>query len=362
MSSELGERIAELGRSAVAAVLFPLIQVAYRESVIWWPFLLSGLLVAVLVFSSAHGWRLASLAEFRRRYLGKAIWAHPSARADYVYYLANSALYALIVAPLVVAGASVANAVEGMLRQLCGPLTTPLLGPGTGRLAYTLLFFLAYDFGRFLAHNLLHEVPLLWQFHRLHHSAQVLTPLTTFRAHPVELFLMSSVPNLATGSLSGVAWYLSGGEIGFYTFLGLHVLMVAFNAIANLRHWQVWISFGPVLNRWLISPAHHQIHHSLAPHHMGRNRGFELAIWDRMLGTLCVPEVEETYEFGLGDGSDGEWHSLGRMYGWPVRGAFSLLRRRLSRLEADAGPRAAGAAAQFSRMARAKVRSTGERR
>lgn len=339
MSSDLADQLLGIAQWAVAAVLYPLVQVAYRQSVIWWPFLLSGLVVALLAYCHGHGWRRATLGEFRRRFLGKAIWAHPSARADYVFYLANTALFSLIVAPLVIAGASIGTALEAGLRHLFGPIEAPLLGPAAGRVVYTVLFFLAYDFGRFVAHNLLHEVPLLWQFHRLHHSAEVLTPFTTFRAHPVELFLMASVPNLTTGLVSGAVWYLSGGEIGFYTFLGLHVAMAAFNTIANLRHWQVWISFGPVLNRWLISPAHHQIHHSRAPQHMGKNRGFELAVWDRMFGTLFVPGAEEALVFGLGDGSDGEWHSLARMYGLPFRGALAVLRAQLSR----AGARRASA-------------------
>ena len=41
-------------------------------------------------------------------------------------------------------------------------------------LAYTVLFFIAYDFGRFVAHSLLHDIPCLWQFHKVHHSAEVL--------------------------------------------------------------------------------------------------------------------------------------------------------------------------------------------
>ena len=253
----------------------------------------------------------------------RRLWAHPSAQADYAYYIVNSILHPVIVAPLILSGAAVGAWVEGGLTALFGPVGAPLLGVTVARVLYTVLFFIAYDFTRFLAHGLLHDVPVLWQFHKVHHSAEVLTPLTNYRAHPVELFLMAALPNLATGLVSGVVWYFAADEIGVYMFLGAHVFLALFNTIANLRHFQVWISFGPVLNRWLISPAHHQIHHSCDPGHLGKNRGFELAVWDRLCGTLFVPGPAEELRLGLGDGSDGAWHSVGRMYGWPCRYAFA---------------------------------------
>jgi sterol desaturase/sphingolipid hydroxylase (fatty acid hydroxylase superfamily) len=114
--------------------------------------------------------------------------------------------------------------------------------------------------------------------------------------------------------------------ITFYTFLGLHVLIWVFSLIGNLRHSQVWLSYGSTLNHWLISPAHHQLHHSADARHRGCNRGFELAIWDRFYGTLCVPEDQaEQLRFGLGDDTDGQWRSVGRLYLWP----FGLLAKRL---------------------------------
>jgi sterol desaturase/sphingolipid hydroxylase (fatty acid hydroxylase superfamily) len=279
----------------------------------------------VAAYWLGHGRSRAALGDFRRRYLSRAIWAHPSSQADYAFYIVNAALYPFIVAPLVITGAACGVFVESALVRLCGPLAVPLLGLGWARALYTVLFYVAYDFGRFFAHSLLHDVPMLWQFHKVHHSAEVLTPFTNYRAHPVELFIMAAIPNLLTGVASGIIWYVSAGEIGFYTFLGLHVGIAAFNAIGNLRHWQVWISFGPVLNRWLISPAHHQIHHSRESRHFGKNRGFELAIWDRLCGTLYVPRKEEEFRLGLGDDSDGAWHRVGRLYGWPFRYALALL-------------------------------------
>jgi sterol desaturase/sphingolipid hydroxylase (fatty acid hydroxylase superfamily) len=50
----------------------------------------------------------------------------------------------------------------------------------------------------------------------------------------------------------------------------------------------------------LLSPAHHQIHHSADPAHYDRNFGSSLALFDRMFGTLHVPaRKREQLRFGV---------------------------------------------------------------
>src|SRR5665213_3606005 len=107
---------------------------------------------------------------------------------------------------------------------------TPALGAAgvPMRILYTLVFFIAYDFGRFVAHSVQHDVPVLWEFHKVHHSAEVLTPITAFRAHPVDLALMAWGSALATGLATWGFQRVAGVSIGYYEFLQLHVLLWAF--------------------------------------------------------------------------------------------------------------------------------------
>lgn len=311
----------------LAAVIRPFVDFLFSSSLIWWPFVLASLAIALLAYGPARA------REFRRRFLSRAIWGHPSSVADYAFYLANGIFYPLVVGPVVLASATVAAWIQAGLGQALGSVETPMLAPNLARLLYTVAFFIALDFGRFAAHALLHDVPLLWPFHKVHHSAERLTPFTNYRVHPVELVVMAVVPNALTGLITGVMGYVSGGAVGLYAFFGLHVGVFAYNVIGNLRHWHVWVSFGPRLNRWLLSPVHHQIHHSSDPRHYGKNRGYALALWDRIFGTLYVPQAEETLTFGLGDGTDGEWHSVAAMYGRPFREAWALLVRPAPRPE-----------------------------
>ncbi|MBV8533985.1 MAG: creatininase family protein [Alphaproteobacteria bacterium] len=311
---------------AINVLLTPFVEYLFSWSLIWWPFVLFGLVVAFVSYAMTHRGP-GLVGEFRRRFLGGAVWWHASSKADYGYYVANGVLFPLTVAPLVIAGATVAAWIDAGLGAALGPVQTPVLAATPMRVLYTIGFFVAFDFGRFIGHSLLHDVAWLWPFHKVHHSAETLTPFTSFRMHPVELFLLNAASNVLTGLVSGIVWYVSGGEVGLYTFFGLHVGIAAYNAIGNLRHWHVWVSFGPLLDRWLISPAHHQIHHSRDERHYGKNRGYALALWDRLWGTLYVPRGEERLAFGLGDGSDGEWHSVTEMYLRPFREVWTQVAR-----------------------------------
>ncbi len=290
-----------------------------RDSFLYWPFLLSTVVIGALAwrfgYAQLHAAGAATWREFQKRFLGKALWWHPSARLDYSFYFVNAVLFPMLLGPLLFNDNTVARFLDAITGVSAGGITSHDI---TIKVLYTLLFFIAYDFGRFVSHSLLHDVPLLWEFHKVHHSAEVLTPFTSFRAHPVDLAIMAWGPAVTTGIMAWLFHRFIDNSIGVYTFLGLHVIFWIGNLIGNLRHWQGWLSYGEKLNYWLISPAHHQLHHSAEPQDRGCNRGFEIAVWDRLYGTLRIPANQpETFRMGLGDGTDGQWNSVSRLYFWP---------------------------------------------
>lgn len=322
----LQQQITELLLPLVRALLF----FVNKESTLYWPYLAGAL------FFGAIGWWWferkpgEGLGHFLRLHLGRRLWGHPSARIEYSFYVVNAVFFVLFFSPLLISSAWAAEQVHVFLASAFG--TTPAWEPGAfTRIVYTVLFFVAFDFGRWLAHTLLHEVPLLWEFHKVHHSAEVLTPWTAFRVHPLDLLLTHSVPALTTAPVTGLFLYLYPNSVDAYLFLGVNALLGLTGLIAHLKHWQIWVTYGP-LDRWWISPAHHQIHHSAEPKHWGMNRGFELGVWDRWYGTLYVPTREkEQFKMGLGDGTDGQWHTMTRLYFWPLLLAARRVAKTLSR-------------------------------
>jgi len=169
-----------------------------------------------------------------------------------------------------------------------------------------MLLLVVSDFSTYWVHRIHHENRIIWPFHSLHHSAEVLTPITVYRKHPVYDLISSFVRGGLIGTLQGIFLVVFEQGPSFLTIAGVNMFYVLFNiAGSNLRHSHVWLSFGPPLEHFLISPAQHQIHHSLAPQHHNKNYGEVLAIWDWMFGTLYVPCETEVLEFGLAD-TDGK--------------------------------------------------------
>ena len=301
------------------AITNPFVAILQHDSPLFLPFILSTLALAVVVFAVATRGHGFSFGDFFRTYFSRSVWGHRSAIADYKFYVVNGVLFPLIVGPLIFTGSLVARGLGNWLMSVFGD-GHPGGEVGSGvLLGLTVAFFVAYDLGRYLGHTLQHEIPLLWKFHKIHHSAEVLTPFTNFRSHPVDLFIMAISVNLLTGLVTGIFVFFFAGKLQLITFFSLHILIFAYNLIGNLRHTHVWLSYGLRLGYLFISPAQHQIHHSVEPRHFGRNRGFAFAVWDWMFGTLYVPKQKEEFKMGLGDGTEPEYAGVWSMYSLPFR-------------------------------------------
>jgi len=195
----------------------------------------------------------------------------------------------------------------------------------------TLAMFVAYDFAYWVDHWLKHKIPLLWEFHRVHHTAEVLSPLTNFRMHPVDSLVFANIIAVALGVTHGVGLHVLGSGAQEALLSGSNIILVAFVfGTVHLQHSHIGIRFGTRWGKVLFSPAHHHIHHSADRAHFDSNLGACLAVWDWMFGTLILPE-NVTGKLTFGADVTGDRYTPHTMAGslvWPfVRAARRLLPR-----------------------------------
>jgi len=259
------------------------------------------------------------------------MYTHPSAILDYKLLLFNRILGpASLVSGIVFQGVSIsfiALLVQGSLHSLAGT-SHAAYEPGVFLgFAVIVSLTLARDFSTYVTHSLHHRWPLLWAFHKVHHSAEVLTPMTIYRKHPVYNLFSSLADFAIVGPAQGLVLFAFGAKPDPITLFGANFIFSIFHLLgANMRHSHIWLSFGPILEHIFISPAQHQIHHSKAPQHWDRNFGEVFAIWDWLFGTLYVPGKErEIIEFGAA-GDDTQAHpTVFAAYVQPFRDCARLL-------------------------------------
>ena len=156
------------------------------------------------------------------------------------------------------------------------------------------------DFCAFLSHYLAHRNATLWKLHSLHHSAEVMTPFTNFRNHPLYGAYRAILVATIAPIFGGIFAYITFNGVDSKFFLNTTAAVIFFNMVgANIRHSHIWISYPKFLSRVFVSPAMHQIHHSLDMKHRNKNMGVIFSFWDLMFGTLYIPEKKEDLQFGI---------------------------------------------------------------
>lgn len=282
------------------------------------PYMASSLVIAWIIYRvDQRSGRLTNERSFLRFVCPREVYLHASAIIDYKFVAIDLSVKLLLYAPLI---SGVSWVLYKGMYALLQPLTLDVSATSPFTIAFIpgIVGVLLGDFGFFLSHYLMHKIPFLWPFHEVHHSAEVLTPVTVHRVHPVE----DLVNVLVAGCISaaGAATYssLSSQEVGLVTIFGVNVLFFVYFAFAfQLRHSHVWLAYGPVFSRILISPAQHQIHHSLDPKHWNKNFGFIFAVWDAMWGSLYVPRSREALQFGLSYADPQDFASVRKLYFLP---------------------------------------------
>ncbi len=249
--------------------------------------------------------RSPAKGQLLRRLFPEKVWKHPDARLDVKFYMVIQALRAMFLIPLLLAlTTGLSYQVLAGIEMVAGPRFPGSTGENTWVAVglYTLFVFLAEDFGLFYSHYLQHKWRWLWCFHKVHHSARVLVPFTAMRFHPLDMFWNMIWGGLMASVISGVCQYFFYNGENVWLLMGNNLVVgLAYLTTHNLRHSHVWLHYPHRVSNWLLSPAQHQIHHSLAAEHIDTNFGRIVATWDRMFGTLVNPSEKLDLEVGVDD-------------------------------------------------------------
>lgn len=314
----------------LAHVLFP-----FTDATIFNGIFVGSAIVLALGFYvfSADRKEQSTVNGFLRFLAPRDVFLHPSALVDYRFYLVNSMFLSYARLSTRVAGLvglfHVAALVESNLSGWLGDGRLGVTPDLPAKVGYTLAIVLAVDFAHFLAHFIQHKVPLLWEFHKVHHSAEVLTPVTIYRQHPADILLEQFLSAILVGVVVGVfaCWY--EGEVLGLTIMNIGAVHFLYFLSANLRHSHIPLSFGPRVSLILSSPAMHQIHHSSEVRHWNRNFALIFSFWDAIFRSLYIPRGKESFRLGLPGDESRRFGSVLALYLAPFAGvARSVARRR----------------------------------
>jgi len=148
---------------------------------------------------------------------------------------------------------------------------------------------LLLDLAIYLQHLLMHQVPLLWRLHRVHHADLDIDLTTGSRFHTIEI--------IASMLIKGVVILLLGPAL-----IAVLVFEVLLNGMAIFNHANVSLP-APVERavRYLfVTPDMHRVHHSVVKCETNSNYGFNLSIWDRMFGTYIDQPDKGHDEMSIG--------------------------------------------------------------
>jgi len=144
------------------------------------------------------------------------------------------------------------------------------------------LAFVGVDFFWYVYHRISHRVSLVWVAHLVHHQPEEYNFSVNFANSPLGYFVRVLVYSPLV---------LLGIEPEFIVLA--NVLNGFYQAMLHSELWPAWVG----LERYLVTPRYHQIHHSSARAHLDKNYGGIFTIWDRLFGSYH--DGSEPVSYGL---------------------------------------------------------------
>jgi sterol desaturase/sphingolipid hydroxylase (fatty acid hydroxylase superfamily) len=154
--------------------------------------------------------------------------------------------------------------------------------------AQLLTLFILRDFIHWNVHRLLHRVPTLWEFHKVHHSVEQMGFAAHLRFHWMETIVYRTIEYIPLAMIG----------FGIQEFLLVHLFALA---IGHFNHSNISVPLGP-LKYIFNNPQMHIWHHAKhIPTKTGVNFGISLSLWDYLFGTDYIPKDGRDESLGFDD-------------------------------------------------------------
>jgi sterol desaturase/sphingolipid hydroxylase (fatty acid hydroxylase superfamily) len=205
---------------------------------------------------------------------------------DFFYMFFNFFIFSLIIYNA--ASDVVVNAWIGLLTSV-GITNTIAIEVSNWSLGMQLItLFFVKDFVEWWIHRLLHRVPFLWEFHKVHHSVQQMGFAAHLRYHWMETLVYKS----------SVYLVLALFGFGIDDFFFVHIFTIA---VGHWNHANFRVNIGP-LKYLLNNPNMHMWHHAYdlpEDRPYGMNYGITLSLWDYLFGTSYIPHDGRDIKLGF---------------------------------------------------------------
>ncbi len=130
-------------------------------------------------------------------------------------------------------------------------------------------------------HVISHKWPILWRFHKVHHTDRDIDVTTALRFHPIEIVLSM------------------GFKMGIIVLLGAPIIAVVIfeivlNGCAMFNHANLRLprAIDKALRLFMVTPDMHRVHHSTIEPETNSNYGFSTSIWDRIFGSYTAQPAQ----------------------------------------------------------------------
>ncbi len=144
------------------------------------------------------------------------------------------------------------------------------------------------DFFYYWLHRAQHRIPLLWRFHKVHHSITELSATSSYHHFTEDMMQFACVTLPAA--------VLLRFDTGYVPWL---IIAITANH-AFFIHSSARINIGPL--RYIFGDNRfHRIHHSCEPRHFDKNFSTTFPLWDVLFGTAFFPKKNEWPRVGLDD-------------------------------------------------------------